>query len=48
MGKTVRYIIHYAALPLDQPSVNELEDKPDCVLLEYTGEVWGVGERLQG
>lgn len=30
MGKTVKYIIHYVPLPLDQLSVNELEDKPDC------------------
>ena len=30
LGKTVSYIIHYMALPLDQPSVNELEEKPDC------------------
>ena len=26
----LRYIIHYMALSLDQPSVNELEDTPDC------------------
>lgn len=27
---SLRYLIHCMALPLDQPSVDELEDKADC------------------
>lgn len=58
VGKTVKYVIHYVALPPDQP--NEWMDQRTTrvltageahtakVLPEDTGVAWGVRERFHG